>query len=80
MAKIKIRSVTILLLVVAALFAVVGVIYVADTAAHLPTFFPGHDVHLVRHHYTHSAAAFMLALAAVGGAWLTTAPDRQSTA
>jgi hypothetical protein len=78
MKNIKIRPVTILLLALAALFGVIGVIYVADTAAHLPAFFPGHAAHTVKHHYKHGLAAFMLALASIGGAWLTTAPDREA--
>jgi hypothetical protein len=79
MKNIKIRPVTVLLLVVAALFTVAGVIYIADTAAHLPSFFPGHAVHSAKHHYKHGLAAFAVALAALGGAWLTTSPDREAT-
>ena len=78
MKNIKIRPVTILLLVVAALFAVIGFVYIADTAAHLPAFFPGHAVHSAKHHYKHGLAAFAVALAALGGAWLTTAPDTKA--
>ena len=42
MSRIKIRPLTVLLLVGFIVLAVIGVVYLTDTAAHLPSFFPGH--------------------------------------
>ena len=79
MSKIKIRSLTVLLFVGAVVLAVVGVLYITDTAAHLPSFFPGHATGSTKHHYKHGFAALTLAILALGAAWFTTAPDRPTS-
>jgi hypothetical protein len=76
MKNIKIRPVTVLLLVLAAALVAVGVVYVTSTAGSLPAFFPGHAAHSMHHHTKHGLAAFGLAVLVVIGAWLTTAPER----
>jgi hypothetical protein len=75
MTNIKIRPLTIVLLVLAGVFVVVGVMYIADTAANLPAFFPGHLAHSTHHHNKHGLAAFMLAAVLVIAAWFTTKPE-----
>ena len=79
MSNFRITPLTVLLLVGAILLAVVGVVYLADTAAHLPSFFPGHAAGSTKHHYKHGLAALTLAVLAIGAAWFTTAPERPST-
>lgn len=74
--NIKIRPLTVLVLVGAVVLAVVGVLYITDTAAHLPSFFPGHAVHSTKHHYKHGFVALTLAILALLAAWFTTTPDR----
>ena len=64
-------SVTIALLVLAVAFAVVGIVYFADSAAHLPSFLPGHQAGVTRKHVKHGLLAIVLAVAALAGAWLS---------
>jgi hypothetical protein len=78
MTNIRIRPLTIGLVVLASVFVAIGVVYFTKTAADLPSFFPGHTAHSTTHHVKHGIAVIMLALAALGGAWFTTAPDRSS--
>jgi len=75
MPKVRIRPLTVLLVVGALALILIGVVYVTKTAANLPAFFPGHAAHSAKHHYKHAAAAFTLALLVLGAAWFTTAPD-----
>jgi hypothetical protein len=75
MPEIKIRPLTIVLLVAAAVCILIGVIYVIDTAAHLPAFFPGHEANSTHHHIKHALAFFLLGAAALVGAWFTTNPE-----
>jgi hypothetical protein len=78
MSGIRIRALTVVLVVLAIALIAVGVVYVTRTAADLPSFFPGHAVRVTKHHYKHSFVAFTLAIVALIGAWFTTAPDRPS--
>jgi hypothetical protein len=61
---------------------VVAVIYFADTAHSLPSFFPGHvsatDPEAAHHHTKHGIAALVLALACFAFAWFQTGPKTQS--
>jgi len=75
MSKVRIRPLTLLLLVVALVLVVIGVVYMTTTAANLPAFFPGHVAHSAAKHYKHASAAIILALVALAGAWFTTAPE-----
>ena len=63
--------VTIALLVLAVAFAVAGVLYFADSAAHLPSLLPGHQAGVTRKHVKHGLLAVVLAVAALAGAWLS---------
>ena len=76
MSNFRITPLTVLLFVGAIVLAVVGVLYITDTAAHLPSFFPGHTAGSTTHHYKHGFAALTLAILAIGAAWFTTAPER----
>jgi hypothetical protein len=76
MSNFRITPLTVLLLAGAILLVVVGVLYLTDTAAHLPSFFPGHAAGSTKHHYKHGLAALTLAILAIGAAWFTTAPER----
>lgn len=75
MSKVRIRPLTLLLLVVALVLVVIGVVYMTTTAANLPAFFPGHVAHSAAKHYKHASAVIILALVALAGAWFTTAPE-----
>jgi hypothetical protein len=76
MSGIRVRALTVLLVVVALALVAVGVVYVTRTAADLPTFFLGHAAKSTKHHYKHGLVAFTLAIVALLGAWFTTAPDQ----
>ncbi|MDP9117792.1 MAG: hypothetical protein M3O28_11165 [Actinomycetota bacterium] len=63
--------VTALLGVLAVVFAIIAVIYFADTAAKLPSFLPGHQSGSAHHHAKHGIVAAILAVLALAGAWLS---------
>jgi hypothetical protein len=60
------------LIVLGVLFAVAGAVYLAKTAAQLPSFFPGHQAGYAHHHTKHALVAFALAVICWIGAWLST--------
>ncbi len=65
-------AVTAGLIVLGVLFAVIGAIDLARTAAQLPSFFPGHQAGYAHHHTKHALAAFALAVICWIGARLST--------
>jgi hypothetical protein len=71
-------AVTVALIVLGVLFAVVGAIYLARTAAQLPSFFPGHQAGGAHTHTKHALAAFAVAVICWIGAWLTTGRRKRS--
>ncbi len=59
------------------LLIVVAVIYFADTASSLPSFFPGHQgTPTVHHHTKHGIAALIVGLLCFVFAWFQTGPTR----
>ena len=76
MSNVRIRPLTIGLVLLAAVLVAIGVVYFTKTAADLPGFFPGHAPHSTKHHLKHGLAMITLALLALGAAWFTTAPER----
>jgi hypothetical protein len=70
------RPLTWLLVAVAIVFAVMAVVYFVTPANQLPSFFPGHQAGLTKHHTKHGLAALGIAVVALIGAWFTTAPSR----
>jgi hypothetical protein len=77
--RIRIRPLTIALILLAALFVVAGVVYFTTEAKSLPSFFPGHDVALARKHTKHGIAMIGLAVLSLVGAWFTTAPSESAS-
>ena len=63
--------VTAILIALGVALAIAGVIYLIDTAGHLPSFFPGHQAGSTHHHTKHALLAFVLALLAFIGAWMS---------
>jgi hypothetical protein len=53
---------------------IVAVVYFADSAANLPSFFPGHEAGSAHHHVKHGIAALVVALGAFVFAWFQTGP------
>lgn len=62
--------------VLGVLLLVVAVIYWAEGASSLPSFFPGHEANSSHHHVKHGIAAAVVALALFALAWFRTGPSR----
>jgi len=56
----------------------IAVVYWAEPARSLPSFFPGHEAGSSRHHAKHGIAAFLVGLACLAFAWFNTGPKRSS--
>ena len=76
MSNVKIRPLTVLLLVLTIVLAFVGFLYFTKTAADLPSFFPGHLARSAHKHTKHGMVAVTLAVVTLVGAWVSTAPGR----
>ena len=76
MSTVKIRPLTVLLFVATVVLAVIGFLYFTKTAANLPAFLPGHLAHSTHKHVKHGMVAVTLAVVALVGAWVSTAPAR----
>jgi hypothetical protein len=50
----------------------IGVVYWAESASSLPSWFPGHDAGSSHHHVKHGVAAFLVGLALLVFAWFQT--------
>jgi hypothetical protein len=74
----RIRPLTIVLVVVAIIFVALGVYYFMTPAHSLPALMPGHEAHSTHHHTKHGIAMIGLAVLILIGAWFTTAPERQA--
>jgi hypothetical protein len=55
---------------------VIAVVYWAEPAKSLPSFFPGHKAGSAHHHVKHGIAAFLVGLACFVFAWFNTGGDR----
>ncbi|MBV9291445.1 MAG: hypothetical protein JO222_03260 [Frankiales bacterium] len=64
--------VTVLLVIAGVVFLVIGLVYFAEPAKSLPSFFPGHSAGSTHHHTKHGIAAVLVALAAWAVAWIST--------
>jgi hypothetical protein len=73
------RALTAAAVVLAVLLVVVAVIYWAEPAKSLPSFFPGHSAGSTHHHVKHGVAAVVVALALLAFAWFQTGPREQTT-
>jgi O-antigen/teichoic acid export membrane protein len=71
-------AVTYTLIGVGVLFAIVGVIYLTQTAGHLPAFLPGHTAGSAHKHLKHGLATFGVAVLSWVGAWLSTGHRRKT--
>jgi hypothetical protein len=57
---------------------VIGVIYAAESAGSLPSFFPGHEAGSGHHHVKHALLAFILGIGCFVFAWFQTGPASRS--
>ena len=58
----------------------VAIVYWAEPAKSLPSFFPGHQAGSNPHHTKHGIAALLVGLACFAFAWFNTGPKRSRTA
>jgi UDP-N-acetylmuramyl pentapeptide phosphotransferase/UDP-N-acetylglucosamine-1-phosphate transferase len=58
----------------------VSIVYWAEPAGSLPSFFPGHEAGSGHHHVKHGIAAFLLGLACLAFAWFNTGPKKKAAA
>lgn len=63
--------VTAVLAVVGVVLIVAAIVYFAEPAGKLPSFFPGHAAGSTHHHSTHGIAALIVGLVAFAGSWMS---------
>jgi hypothetical protein len=74
------RLLTVAAVIVGLLLIVIAIVYWAEPAKSLPSFFPGHESGSGHHHVKHGIAAFLVGVACLVFAWFRTGPKRTSTA
>lgn len=57
----------------------IAIVYWAEPAKSLPSFFPGHQAGSGHHHAKHGIAAFLVGLACLAFAWFRSGPKRATT-
>jgi hypothetical protein len=70
----KNRSLIIPAAILGVAFLVVAALYFAQTAADLPSFFPGHQAGSSHHHVKHGIAALVVGLGCFVFAWFQSGP------
>ncbi len=63
------KLVSLLAIVIGIFFIIIAGVYFLEPAKSLPSFFPGYNVTLARHHYTHGVVSLVLGLLAFVFAW-----------
>jgi flagellar basal body-associated protein FliL len=76
----KNRSLIIPAVVLGVVLLVVAVVYFADTASALPSFFPGHQAGSSHHHTKHGIAALVVGLGCFVFAWFQSGPKSSRNA
>lgn len=65
-----------LAIVLGVVLIAIAIVYWAEPAKSLPSFFPGHQAGSNHHHTKHGIAAFLVGLACFAFAWFNTGPKR----
>jgi hypothetical protein len=74
------KVLTVLALVLGIVLIAISIVYWAEPAKSLPSFFPGHEAGSAHHHVKHGIAAFLLGLACLAFAWFNSGTKRDSAA
>jgi len=74
------RTLVWLAVVVGLLLIALAIVYWAEPAKSLPSFFPGHTAGSNHHHTKHGIAAFLVGLACFAFAWFNTGPKKTRSA
>ena len=70
------RLLAILAIVAGIVLIAIAIVYWAEPASSLPSFFPGHQAGSSHHHTKHGIAAFLVGLACLVYAWFNTGGPR----
>jgi 1,4-dihydroxy-2-naphthoate octaprenyltransferase len=70
------RLLAILAVVLGLVLIAIAIVYWAEPAHSLPSFFPGHQAGSNHHHTKHGIAAFLVGIACFVFAWFNTGGDR----
>jgi hypothetical protein len=70
------RLLAIIAIVVGVVLIAVAIVYWAEPAKSLPSFFPGHQAGSGHHHVKHGIASFLVGLACLVFAWFNTGGER----
>ena len=73
------RLLVALAIVAGIVLMVIAIIYFAEPAKSLPSFFPGHQAGSDHHHVKHGIAALLVGLACFAFAWFRSGPKRRAT-
>ena len=65
--------------IIALLFIVVAIIYIAEPAKSLPSLLPGHEAGSSHHHVKHGIAAVLVGIGCLVFAWFQSGPRRVAT-
>ena len=74
------RLLAVAAVVLGVVLIVIAVVYWAEPAKSLPSFFPGHEAGSSHHHAKHGIAAFLLGIACFVFAWFKSGPKRTAHA
>jgi len=74
----KNRKLIPLAIILGVILIVIGIIYFAEPAKSLPSFFPGHQAGANNHHIKHGLLALVLGLGCFVFAWFQSGPSSQS--
>jgi hypothetical protein len=70
------RTLAGLAIILGIVLVAVAIVYWAEPAKSLPSFFPGHQAGSNHHHTKHGIAAFLVGLACFAFAWFNTGPKK----
>lgn len=73
------RLIPILAVAAGIVLIVLAIVYFAEPAKSLPSFFPGHQAGSTHHHAKHGIACLLLGLGAFVLAWFQTGPRQPKT-
>ncbi len=74
------RILSVLAIVLGIVLIAIAIVYWAEPAKSLPSFFPGHQAGSSHHHAKHGIAAFLLGVACLVFAWFNTGKKKTSSA
>ena len=72
------RTLARIAIVVGIALIAIAIVYWAEPAKSLPSFFPGHEAGSSHHHAKHGIASFLVGLACFACAWFTPGPKKSS--